>query len=54
MDPGFEVAIAREDAGGNQIVRRDGFFQSGVKRAGIADTGRAAVTDGLTAYWHSE
>ena len=49
MHAGFEVAIAREDAGGNQIARRDGFFQSGMKRAGIADTGRAAEADRLKA-----
>jgi len=49
MHASFEVAIAREDAGGNQIVRRDGFFQSGMKRAGIADARRAAVADGLKA-----
>jgi hypothetical protein len=34
----FEVAIARENAGGNEIVLGDGFCQSGMKRAGIADT----------------
>ncbi len=47
MHAGFEVAIAREDAGGNEIVLGDGFFQSGMKRTGIADTCRAAVADGL-------
>jgi len=38
MHAGFKVAIARENASGNEIVLGDGFFQSGMKRAGIADT----------------
>jgi hypothetical protein len=47
MHAGLEVAIARENASGNEIVLGDGFFQSGMKRAGIADTCRAAVAGGL-------
>ena len=49
MHAGFEVAVAGEDAGGNEIVLGDGFFQSGMKRTGIADACRAAVADGLKA-----
>ena len=49
MDAGFEVAISRKDTGGHEIVVRDRFFQSWMKRAGIADAGRATVADGLKA-----
>jgi hypothetical protein len=47
MDTGFEIAVARKNAGGNEIVADDDVFDSGIERAGVSDASGAAVTDSL-------
>ena len=49
MDAGFEVAVARQDGGGHQVVLHDGFFDLGVERTRVADAGGAAVAHRLEA-----
>ena len=49
MDAGFEVAVSREDAGGDEIIGGDGVFDGGVEWSTIADAGGATVADGLEA-----
>ncbi len=49
VNAGFEVAVAREDGGGDEVVLNDGGFDLGSERAGVANTGRAAVADDLEA-----
>ena len=44
---GFEVPVARQDAGRHEIVLGDRFLERGMQRARISDAGRAAVADGL-------
>ena len=48
-DAAFEVAIAGEDGDGDERVVFDGFGDVGGQRAGVADTGGAAVADGVEA-----
>ena len=49
MNACLEVAVAREDSGGDKVVFDDGAFDLGCERAGVADAGRAAVADDLEA-----
>ena len=49
VNTGLEVAVAREDSGGDEVVFDDGGFDLGSERAGVADAGRAAVADDLEA-----
>src|SRR5258706_7938858 len=45
MHAGLKIAVAREHAGGDEIVTGDGLLDGGMKRAGVADAGGATVTD---------
>ena len=45
----FEVAVAREHAGGDDVVAGDRRLDARVERAGVADAGRAAVADEVEA-----
>lgn len=47
MDAGLEVPVAGEDGGADEVALVNGFFDGGVERSGVADTGGAAVADGL-------
>ena len=49
MNAGFKVAVAGQHGRHDQIVLGDGLFQMRLQRAGVADTGGAAVADGLKA-----
>ena len=49
VDAGFEVAVSREDAGGDEIIGSDGVFDGGVEWSTIANAGGATVADGLEA-----
>ena len=49
VDAAFEVAIAGEDADGDERVGFDGFGDVFGQRAGVADAGGAAVADGVEA-----
>ena len=49
IDAAFEIAIAGEHGGRDQIMFADGFGDRLRKRAGIADTGGAAITDEIEA-----
>ena len=49
MDAGFEVAVARQDRGGHQVVLHHSLLDLGVERTGVADAGGAAVADSLEA-----
>ena len=49
MHARFEVAIAGQNAGGDQIVLADDLFDARIQRARVADAGRAAVTDEVEA-----
>ena len=49
VDARLEVAVAGEDAGGDEIVLGDGLVDDRIERAGIADAGGAAVADDLEA-----
>ena len=44
VDPGFEITVPGQDAGGNQIVFDDGFFHGGGEGTRISDTGGASIT----------
>ena len=43
MDSRLEIAVARQDRGTHEVVRRDDLVDLGRQVAGIADAGRAAV-----------
>ena len=45
MNARLEIAVARQNRSGDQIVFDDLFFDARIERTGIADAGRAAVTD---------
>jgi hypothetical protein len=49
VNAGFEVAVAREDGGSDEVVLDDGGFDLGRERAGVADAGGAAVANDLEA-----
>ncbi len=49
MHAGFEVAVAAEHAGSNEIVLHHGLFDGRGERARVADTGRATVADEIEA-----
>ncbi len=49
IDAAFEVAVAGEHAGDDQVVFLDGFGDRLGQRAAVADAGRAAVADGVEA-----
>ena len=49
VDAGLEVAVAREDGGGDKIVVGDGLLDLRVEGAGVSDAGGASVADGLEA-----
>ncbi len=44
MDPALEVAVTGQDCGDDQVVRLDRGGDRLVERAGVADTGRAAIS----------
>ena len=44
MDACLEVAVAGQHGGANQVVLHDGFLDRFRQRAGVADTGGAAIT----------
>ena len=49
MHARLEIAVAGEDAGGDEIGLGDGLVDDRIERAGIADAGGAAVADDLEA-----
>ena len=49
VDAAFEVAVAGEDADGDQLVVFYGVDDGVIQRAGVADAGSAAVAGGLEA-----
>ena len=48
-DAAFKIAVARQNGSDHQLVLVDGLRNAGGKRAGIADTGRAAIADQIKA-----
>ncbi len=49
MDARLEIAVAGKHRRGDQIIFDDGILNCRMQRAGIADAGRAAVTDQIEA-----
>ena len=49
VDAGFEIAVAGEHGGADEVTFLDGALDGRVERAGVADAGGAAVADGLEA-----
>ena len=50
VDAALEVAVARQHGEGDQVIFVDGLGDRLVQRAGVADTGRAAIADEVEAH----
>src|SRR5262245_54041842 len=49
MHARFEVAVTRQDARRDQVVRDDLLFDFWVERAGVSNTGRTSISDNIEA-----